>query len=249
MKEILREQDNVLFGHEPKASLDRMLELAGHLRHKLPPEVADAVPDLQARIDALPEGNLVVPEVEITQDAETILPPSDYRDAVELLADLKADVLEQAEGAYYLAHAVPLGQSYDAGQKADDEDDPGVDPTNNEIPPELLEGLSPGMQHSLQLLRDSGIIGMSMATVYTSTGILEIDYPAITAETFGELGPDGIIRPSGLSREAKVRRIVNRYVAASAAVGAGAGVVSLVPVAGTALSISGEMYLLLKLHA
>jgi hypothetical protein len=97
---------------------------------------------------------------------------------------------------------------------------------------------------------DSGLIGAAMVSMYRATGVLSRDYEVINAQNFGEeIDADGRIRPSGLTREAKAEHIIRKYTAASAAVGAGAGVVALVPIAGTALSITGETFLLLKLHA
>lgn len=244
MKEILKLEDDVLFGLQPKQALTTMVDRANFLEHKLPDESLMAMEQISAEIAELPDGDYEIPDVEFDGNGSGTLPPSNYRSATEVLTHFKRDVIEPAEGAYYLANVVPVGQQAEAeGEKAD-ETTPGAEADLTEF-----GELSDGQKRSLQMLYDSGVIGASIATVYKMTGVLERDYEVINADNFGELLPDGRIRPSGITREKKADIIIRKYIAASAAVGAGAGLVSLVPVAGTALAISGETVMLLKLHA
>jgi hypothetical protein len=137
-----------------------------------------------------------------------------------------------------------VGQSVDNGGKFDETDDTA--PTDAES----VSGLSEGMEDSLRLLRDSGVLGIAVASMYKLTGVLDRDYELVNAINFGEFDAvTGRIIPRGLSREAKVDQIIVKYRRAAGFVGAGAGVVGLVPIAGIPLSISGETVGLFKLHA
>ncbi len=248
MHEMLAARDDVLFGRAPKDALRRLVEYANVLEHKLPDAALEALADVERAASELPEGDVEIPELQIAEDGtpSDVLPPGTYRDAIDVLSQLDADVLGDLTGAYIAANIVPLGQFSEQeinGVKADDGS------PESPMDPSQFDGLTPDMERSVQLMYDSGVIGASIATVYEATGILEKDYEVINAENFGELLPDGRIQPSGLPRDEKARRIVNRYVVAAAAVGAGSGVASLIPVAGTALSITGETFFLIKLHA
>lgn len=247
-KAMLDLKDEVLFGHQPKASLGALLEHANYLEHKLTDAQLEALDEVAAMTAQLPDGDVDIPELALDEAGQPVseLPAGHYRDAVGVLAKLEAEVTGDLMGAYIAANMVQLGQFSDASinGKADDTT-PGEEQDFSDV-----EGITPDMQRSLQLMYDSGVIGAAMVTMYKATGILEKNYEVINAENFGEvIDAEGHIRPSGMTREAKAKYIVRRYIAASAAVGAGAGVVALVPVAGTALSITGETFLLLKLHA
>ncbi|MGH1347174.1 MAG: hypothetical protein ACRBN8_36770 [Nannocystales bacterium] len=247
-KAMLDLKDEVLFGHQPKASLDALVQHANYLEHKLTDEQLEALDEVVALASQLPDGDVEIPELAVDELGEPIgeLPAGHYRDAVGVLAKLEAEVTGDLMGAYIAANMVQLGQFTDVSinGKADDTT-PGAEADFSDV-----VGITPDMQRSLQLMHDSGVIGAAMVTMYKATGILEKNYEVINAENFGEvIDAEGHIRPAGMTRDAKAKYIVRRYVAASAAVGAGAGVVALVPVAGTALSITGETFLLLKLHA
>lgn len=246
-KAMLELKDKVLFGEQPKAALMNLVEHANYLEHKLSDAQLDSLDAIVAMAAELPDGDVEIPEIERDETgALGPLPAGHYRDAVDVLAKLEAEVTGDLMGAYIAANMVPLGQHSDGelNGKADDTL-PGEEQDFSD-----LEGVTPGMQHSLQLMYDSGLIGAAMVSMYRATGVLSRDYEVINAQNFGEeIDADGRIRPSGLTREAKAEHIIRKYTAASAAVGAGAGVVALVPIAGTALSITGETFLLLKLHA
>jgi hypothetical protein len=241
MAEIGEVEAEILAGRQPKQNLRRLLEYANYIEHKLPAESLEAMDGVEAQVDQLPDGDLEIPPVQYTDDGP-VAPESHYKDALSVLGKLKAEVLRPAEGAYYLANAVPLGQRIEGGEKADD--------TNPVADKDLSEfgELSEGQKRSLQLLYDSGAIGASMATVLKMSGTLNKNYDVINAENFGELLPDGRIKPSGLSREAKVDKIISKYITASALLGAGSGAVALIPVAGTGVSIAAETVFLLKMH-
>ena len=82
------------------------------------------------------------------------------------------------------------------------------------------------------------------------TGVLDRDYELVNAINFGEFDAvTGNVIPRGISREAKVDQIISKYRKAAGWVGAGSGLVGLVPIAGIPLSISGETIALFKLHA
>ncbi|MCR9164796.1 MAG: hypothetical protein ACE37F_33535 [Nannocystaceae bacterium] len=247
-KAMLDLEDEVRFGYEPKKALTQIIEHANYLEHKLTDAQLQALDQVAAMVSQLPEGDFELPPVEVDEDGEMVLelPPGNYRDGVDVLATLHADVVGDMLGAYVAANVVPLGQfsETEINGKTDDTS------VGEEQDFSDVEGLTPDMQRSLQLMYDSGVIGAAMATMYRGTNVLNHDYEVINAENFGEvIDGDGRIRPSGLTREAKTRHIIRKYTAAAAAVGAGAGVVALVPIAGTALSISAETFLLLKLHA
>ena len=246
-KAMLELKDKVLFGEQPKASLMALVEHVNYLEHKLTDAQLESLDDIVAMAAQLPDGDVEIPEVERDENGEVgPLPPGHYRDAALVLAKLEAEITGDLMGAYIAANMVPLGQYSDGAinGKADDAN-PGEEQEFSDI-----EGITPDMQHSLQLMYDSGVIGAAMVSMYRATGVLSHDYEVINAQNFGEvIDADGRIRPSGMTREAKAEHIIRKYTAASAAVGAGAGVVSLVPIAGTALSITGETFLLLKLHA
>ncbi len=232
---------DIIAGKQPKQNLRRLLEYANYIEHKLPDASLEAMDGVEAEIEQLPDGDLEIPPVQYT-DHGPVAPDSNYKRALEVLGRLKAEVLRPAEGAFYLANAVPLGQRLDADAKADD--------TNPVADKDLSEfgELSDGQKRSLQLLYDSGAIGASMATVLKMSGTLDKNYEVINAENFGERLPDGRIKPSGLSREAKVDHIINKYITASALLGAGSGAVALIPIAGTGVSIAAETVFLLKMH-
>jgi len=248
IKAMLELKDEVLFGYNPKAALGGLVEHANYLEHKLSDDQLEALDDVVAMTSQLPEGDVEIPELARDEDGQPIaeLPASHYRDAVAVLAKLESDVTGDLMGAYIAANMVSLGKFSDSeiNGKTDDAT-PGEEQDFSDI-----DGITPDMERSLQLMYDSGVIGAAMVTMYKATGILTKDYDVINAENFGEvIDADGRIRPSGETRKAKTDHIIRKYIAASAAVGAGAGVVALVPVAGTALSITGETFLLLKLHA
>lgn len=245
-KAMLELEDDVRFGYAPKRALLALVEHANYLEHKLTDAQLEALDEVVAMASQLPDGDFETPPIEIGEDGavKTELPPGHYRDGVDVLRQLETTVTHDLLASYIAANLVPLGKFSEAAisGKADD-----VGETQDFSD---VHGLTPSMQRSLQLMYDSGVIGASMVTMYRATGVLDRDYQVINAENFGEvIDAEGHVRPSGLTREAKVDRIIRKYVAASAAVGAGAGVVGLVPIAGTALSITGETFLLLKLHA
>jgi hypothetical protein len=240
MAEIGDVQAEIIAGRDAKQNLRRLVEYANYIEHKLPAESLDAIADVEALIEQLPDGDLEIPPVEYT-DEGPVAPDSHYKNSLQVLAKLKAEVLSPAEGAFYLANAVPLGQRLEA-DKADD--------TNPIADQDLREfgNITDDQKRSLQLLYDSGAIGASMATVLKMSGVLTKNWELINAENFGERQPDGRIRPSGLSREAKVDHIINKYITASALLGAGSGAVALIPIAGTGVSIAAETVFLLKMH-
>lgn len=247
-KAMLDLEDEVRFGYEPKKALTLLIEHANYLEHKLTDEQLEALDEVEAMASQLPEGDFELPPVEVDENGEMVLdlPAGHYRDGVDVLAKLHTDVVGDMLAAYVAANVVSLGQfsETEINGKTDDAN------VGEEQEFSDVEGLTPDMQRSLQLMYDSGVIGAAMVTMYRATNVLDHDYEVINAENFGEvIDEDGRIRPSGLTREAKTRHIIRKYTAAAAAVGAGAGVVSLVPIAGTALSITAETFLLLKLHA
>ena len=241
MQEVSDIEAAIVAGKDPKGGIRRLIEYANYLEHKLPDESLEAIRDIEAAADELPDGDLEIPAVTYTDDGP-VAPPSAYADSLEVLKAFKVRVMLPAEGAFYVANAVPLGQRAEAESKNDD-----TDPLQEADLSEFGE-LSEGQKHSLQLLYDSGAIGATMATVLKMTGTLTKDYDLINADNFGELLPDGRVEPSGLSREAKVNHIINKYITASALLGAGSGVVALIPIAGTGVSIAAETVFLLKMH-
>lgn len=247
-RQMLELKDDVVFGYEPKQALFALIEHANYLEHKLTDEQLGALDAVSERIEQLPDGDFELPAIEVDESGEVVaeLPPGHYRDGVEVLAQLEAKVTGDLLGAYLAANMVPLGQFTESSLEGK-LDEAGIGEAQDLSD---FGGTTPDMQHSLELLYDSGLVGAAMVTVFRATGVLHRDYEVINAENFGEvLDEDGRIRPFGLTREARVRRIIRKYTAASAAVGAGAGLVALVPIAGTVLSISAETFLQLKLQA
>jgi hypothetical protein len=240
MREIADVEAEIIGGKAPKERLRRLLQYANYLEHKLSDESLEAMDDIDARIAELPDGDLEIPELQFSDDGP-VVPPSDYGDALAVLAELRSRVMAPADAAYIAANAVTLGERL-TREKADD-----TNPLQEQDLREFGE-LTEAQEHSLQLLYDSGAIGATMATVLKMSGTLTKNYEVINAGNFGELLPDGRIKPSGLSREAKVNHIINKYIIASGLLGAGSGVVALVPVVGTGLSISAETVFLLKMH-
>lgn len=226
MRELLRAQDDVVLGVSPKASVRHVVDMARGIKHKFNDEELAAMDALESTIDGLAE--------------------DDLDGAAEALTTLQAQSLRRVIGAYYVANMVPVGQLLDSDSKSDDSTatNPG------ETDAESVEGLTEGMEASLQLLRDSGAMGIAIAEMYKMTGVLDRDYELVNAINFGEFDSvTGNIIPKGISRDAKVEQIVSKYSNAAGWVGAGSGLVGLIPIAGIPLSISGETIALFKLHA
>ena len=224
MRELLRAQDDVVLGVAPKHSARHVLDMARGLRHKLTAEEIAGLDAAEREIDGLAD--------------------DDIDGAVAAITTMQETALRRMVGTYYAAHMVPVGQAADAGGKFDDTDDSSPDDAT------AVEGITPGMQESLQLLRDSGVTGIAIVEMYKMTGVLDRNYELVNAINFGEFDAvSGNIIPRGISREAKVELIISKYRKAAGWVGAGSGLVGLVPIAGIPLSISGETIALFKLHA
>lgn len=226
MREMLRAQDDVVLGVSPKASVRHVMDLARGMKHKLTAEELAAIDSLEPMVDGLAE--------------------DDTEGAVGALTSMQENSLRRVVGTYYVANMVPVGQLLDTDGKYDD--DSSVDP--GETDGESIGGLTEGMSESLRLLRDSGAMGIAIAEMYKMTGVLDRDYELVNAINFGEFDAvTGNVVPKGMSREAKVEQILSKYRKAAGWVGAGSGVVGLIPIAGIPLSISGETIALFKLHA
>lgn len=224
MRELLRAQDDVVLGVAPKHSARHVVDMARGLRHKLDDEELAALDAAESEIDGLAD--------------------DDIEGAVAALTTMQETALRRVIGTYYAAHMVPVGQAAESGGKFDDTEDSTPDDAT------AVEGLTPGMQESLQLLRDSGVTGIAIVEMYKMTGVLDRDYELVNAINFGEFDAvTGNVIPRGISREAKVDQIISKYRKAAGWVGAGSGLVGLVPIAGIPLSISGETIALFKLHA
>lgn len=227
MKALERAKDDVVLGREAKLNLRTVIDLARALAHKLTAEELAAIDGLEAEIDALAEG--------------------DTEGAVMILTELQATALKRLTGTYYVAHMIPAGQMVNADITKADDNEAGVDgPSDGES----IDGMTEGMKQSMQLLRDSGALGIMIAEMYKMTGVLERDYELVNAINFGEYDDvTGQIVPKGMTREAKVQHIIDKYKGAAGWVGAGSGLVGLIPIAGIPLSVSGETIALFKLHA
>ncbi|MBL4689156.1 MAG: hypothetical protein JKY37_31480 [Nannocystaceae bacterium] len=226
MRELLRAQDDVVLGVASKAAARHVIDLARGIKHKLTAEELAALDTIEPEVDGLAE--------------------DDIEGAVEALTVMQAQSLRRVIGTYYVANMIPVGQLLDSGGKFDDGSSVNPGATDSET----VVGLTEGMEESLRLLRDSGAMGIAIAEMYKMTGVLDRDYELVNAINFGEFDAvTGNIVPRGISREAKVEHVVGKYRKAAGWVGAGAGVVGLIPIAGIPLSISGETIALFKLHA
>ena len=123
-KAMLDLKDEVLFGHEPKASLDALVQHANYLEHKLTDAQLESLDDIAAMASQLPDGDIEIPELAVDEAGDPVseLPAGHYRDAVTVLATLEGEVTGDLMGAYIAANLVQLGKFSDTSinGKADD---------------------------------------------------------------------------------------------------------------------------------
>lgn len=225
MRALLTAQSDAVLGDAPAHQVRTVVDMARALEHKLTPEEIAAIDALEPTVDALAD--------------------DDIGAASAALAGLQAEALERVIGTYYVANLVPAGQALDNGGKFDEST--AVEVAQSDA--EAIPGLTEGMQQSLRMIRDSGAIGITLAQLYKMTGVLERDYELTNAINFGEFDAvTGNVIPRGISREQKVEQIIARYRSAAGWVGAGSGIVGLIPIAGVPISLGGEAIALFKLH-
>jgi hypothetical protein len=228
MREVLEQQDLVAIGIDSQRAIHAALGAAFTLTHKMTPDEQYELEDLAAQAD--------------------LLGPRDDDARLELVARMNAGPLERVIGLYYAAFMIPTGLTL-AHENSDAFEDGKLD----DLPvadPDTIPGATEGMQESLDMLRQSGPLGELLIGMFRISGVLEHDYRVMNAIQFGEYDHEtGEIVPSGLSREAKVEDIISRYTRAAAKVGAGAGLVGSIPVAGQFVAIPGELFHIWRLHA
>ena len=224
MKRIMMLREDLMLSDRPTVELGALLVVVDGLGHKLTAKEKELLEDLTKTHAQLP--------VDAQLDA-----------LVEPFGRLNVGLLNRLSSAYLGAHLVPVGQNADQLQRADDM-------TEAESESEGEDGLPQGVQESLEILRQGGVLGKALATMFKLTGVLERDYPVLNAENFGEYDDArGRIILRGLSREQRVDVIVGHYSRAAAFAGAVAGTEGMIPIAGLTISIGHETYMLFELHA
>jgi len=130
------------------------------------------------------------------------------------------------------ANAVPVGSAAEAVNigKADDFGDAADPGTRTD--------LTDGMRESLELLRQSGVMGKLYALMFEQLGGLD-DLPALFDEAF----------PFSEPREDRVERILDHYQLASAGAAVVAGAEGLIPVAGIVISFSHKTVMDFRIRA
>ncbi len=155
---------------------------------------------------------------------------ADEATAGDTLQRLWEGPVARLQALHIAAQMVPIGAVVER-ERLGGADDPGTPaPEDGASAAELR--YTAGMQESLRRLRDAGVAGRLYAKLLEVGGLLERDYAPSAPVVSFELPADG--QPS---RRDAVEGIVRRHSLASGAIGAVSGAVSLVPVAGIALSI------------
>jgi hypothetical protein len=236
MRELFTEQDRVAIADDPRPAAVAAVDAAYRLTHKMTAQESAALDDLVVDLQGLA--------------------PGDVEGGLELIRRLNEGPLYRLSGLYFTAYMVPAGwalardnpdafesfelDGFGSGGKFDSAGDEAE---------AMPAGGTEGINESLELLRESGPLGIVLVKMFAMSGILEHDYQVMNAKQFGEYNSEtGEIVPSGMSREAKVAAIIARYKRAGALVGAGAGLVGSIPIAGQIVAIPGELYHLWRLH-
>lgn len=116
-------------------------------------------------------------------------------------------------------------------------------------PMEIPTTYPQGMQDALNQISSSSLFGKTIVGMLMMNGALDMDYEVENARLFGEYDETTHrIYDSGLSPAARVQRIIERGRNLAGWAGAVAGSEALVPLAGIAISIGHEEYMLFEIH-
>jgi hypothetical protein len=168
----------------------------------------------------------------LSTEADGLSPDADEaaRQAFLMLAQ---DVVSGRLVAHCIsAQSVPVGSAAEADAlgKADE--------FGTETDPGMRTDLTDGMRESLELLRQSGVLGKLYALMFEQLGGLD-DLPPLFEEAF----------PFSEPREERVQRILDHYQLASAGASVVAGVEGLIPVAGIVISFSHKTVMDFRIRA
>ena len=210
---IVDAEDRLLMGlGDPAVAAGDLLSGLDLLSARLHDDELAALPDLAEWITARPD------------DA-----PGTTTDwAVSFLDRAHRRVLDRVLGTFYAAHMVPIGSQAVAVAAPGDAGGMGKHDGSADADTLIFDDaeLTTGMRESLEMIRETGILGQIYAFLFEHTGVLH-DEHSVFDETF----------PYSEPREERVRRIIDHARLAAAGSAVVAGVEGLIPVAGLLVSI------------
>lgn len=168
------------------------------------------------------------------------------------VGEIRQRVTGRIEQGMVQAHLAPIDEDITAiaeGELACAETGVGCAGPTDTTPLAIPTRFPQGMQDALNQISSSSLFGKTIVGMLLMNGALDMNYEAENARLFGEYDEaTGRIYDSGLSPAARVDRIVGRARALAGWAGAVAGAESLVPLAGIAISIGHEEYMLFEIH-
>jgi len=172
--------------------------------------------------------------------------------AAATAGEIRTRVTGRIEETMVQAHFAPIDEEIVAiteGQLACEQTGVGCAGPTDTTPLEIPTRFPQGMQDALNQISSSSLFGKTIVGMLLMNGALDMNYEVENARLFGEYNEaTGEIRDSGLSPAARADRIVERARALAGWAGAVAGAESLVPLAGIAISIGHEEYMLFEIH-
>lgn len=173
--------------------------------------------------------------------------------AAATVGEIKDRVTGRLQQGMMQAHFAPIESDVVGiaeGNLACEQTGVGCAGPDDTTPIEIPTKYPQGMQDALDQIASSSLFGKTVVEMLLMNGALDMDYEVENARLFGEYDEvNHRIYDSGLSPSARVDRIVERARGLAGLAGAVAGSESLVPLAGIAISIGHEEYMLFEIHA
>lgn len=173
-------------------------------------------------------------------------------DAAGTAGEIRDRVIGRLEQGMVQAHLAPIEEDIAAIADGDlpcEETGVGCAGETSAVPLSIPSRYPQGMQDALNQISSSSLFGKTIVGMLLMNGALDMNYKVENARLFGEYDErSGQIYDSGLSPAARVQKIVQHGRGLAGWAGGVAGAESLVPLAGIAISIGHEEYMLFEIH-